>query len=145
VDAPPDAPPPLTPARVVLRGLRRRCPLCGARGIFETWFRKRERCPRCNYPTARVEDQWIGSLGMNIMVSFTLLVGLIAVGFAVTYPDPPVATLLLITVPFAALFPVLFFPISGSLWSAIDLAMRPPEPSDDVDPRYLPVTRHRER
>ena len=133
---------PLTPSRVVLRGLTRRCPLCGGGGIFQGWFRQVERCPRCNYPTTRVDDQWIGSLGINTMVSFTLLVGVIAVGFAVTYPDPPVTTLLVVAVAVAALFPVFFFPISKSLWSAVDMAMRPPEPSDDVDPRYLPPTGH---
>jgi len=138
-------PPPLTPSRAVLRGLRRRCPLCGGRGIFTSWFGQAERCPRCNYPTTRVDDQWIGSLGINTIVSFTLLVLVIAVGFAVTYPDPPVGTLLAIAVAVAALFPVWFFPISKSLWSGIDLAMRPPEPSDDVDPRWLPPTPHRER
>jgi uncharacterized protein (DUF983 family) len=140
-----EGPPPLTPSRAVLRGLRRRCPLCGARGIFTSFFRQAERCPRCNYPTTRVDDQWIGSLGINTMVSFTLLAVAIGVGFAVTYPDPPVGALLAITVPFAAVFPVLFFPTSKSLWSAIDLAMRPVEPSDDVDPRWLPPTPHRER
>lgn len=124
------------------RGLLRRCPLCGSGKIFQGWFRQPDRCPRCNYPTTRVDDQWIGSLGINTMVSFTLLVAVIAVGFAVTYPDPPVTTLLVVAVGVAALFPVFFFPISKSLWSAIDMAMRPPEPSDDVDPRYLPPTRH---
>ncbi|HAS09520.1 DUF983 domain-containing protein [Acidimicrobiia bacterium EGI L10123] len=137
-----EEPQPLTTSRVVRRGLLRRCPLCGSRGIFEGWFQQVERCPRCNYPTTRVEDQWIGSLGMNIIVSFTLLLGVIAVGFAVTYPDPPVGVLLVAAVSVAALFPVFFFPISRSLWSAIDLAMRPPDPDDDVDPRYLPPTRH---
>lgn len=137
-----EEPQPLTTSRVVRRGLLRRCPLCGSRGIFEGWFQQVERCPRCNYPTTRVEDQWIGSLGMNIIVSFTLLLGVIAVGFAVTYPDPPVGVLLVAAVSVAGLFPVFFFPISRSLWSAIDLAMRPPDPDDDVDPRYLPPTRH---
>jgi uncharacterized protein (DUF983 family) len=133
---------PLTTSRIVARGLTRRCPLCGSPGIFEGWFRQVERCPRCNYPTNRVEDQWIGSLGMNIIVSFALLVAVIAVGFTVTYPDPPVAVLLVVSVAVAGLFPVFFFPISRSLWSAIDLAMRPVDPDDDVDPRYLPPTRH---
>ena len=137
-----EEPQPLTTTRVVLRGLLRRCPLCGSSGIFEGWFRQVERCPRCNYPTTRVEDQWIGSLGMNIIVSFALLLGVIAVGFAATYPDPPVGVLLVLAVSVAALFPVFFFPISRSLWSAIDLAMRPPDPDDDVDPRFLPPTRH---
>lgn len=129
----------------MLRGLVRRCPLCGDRGIFTSWFGQVERCPTCNYPTNRVEDQWIGSLGMNIIVSFALLVAVIAVGFGITYPDPPVAAMLVITVLVAGLFPVFFFPISRSLWSGIDLAMRPPDPDDDVDPRYLPETRYKER
>jgi uncharacterized protein (DUF983 family) len=137
-----DEPRPLTPSRVVLRGLTRRCPLCGSGTIFQGWFRQAERCPRCNYPTTRVSDQWIGSLGINTIASFTLLVAVIGIGFTVTYPDPPVGTLLAVAVGVAALFPVIFFPISKSLWSAIDMAMRPPEPGDDIDPRYLPPTRH---
>jgi uncharacterized protein (DUF983 family) len=138
-------PKPLTPSRVVRRGLLRRCPLCGRTGIFRSWFRQADRCPHCNYPTTRVEDQWIGALGINTMVSFTLLVAAIGIGFAVTYPDPPVGVILAIAVVIAAVFPVVFYPISRSLWSAIDLAMRPPEPSDDIDPRFLPATPHRER
>ena len=38
----------------------------------------------------------------------------------------------------ACLTPILFFGSSHTLWSAIDLAMRPLEPSDDVDPRWIP-------
>ena len=124
----------------MLRGLRRRCPLCGRRGIFESWFRQRDRCPTCNYPTNRVADQWIGAYGLNMIVSFTVLVGVIAAGFAVTYPDPPIATLLVVCLAVAVGLPALFQPIARSLWSAIDMAMRPPEPSDDIDPRFLPPT-----
>jgi len=91
-----------------------------------------------------VDDQWIGSLGMNTIVSFGLLLVTIGVGFAVTYPDPPVAVLLVLAVAVAGVFPVLFYPISKSLWSAIDMAMRPPEPSDDIDPRWLPPATRRE-
>lgn len=140
-----DEPLPLTPTRVVLRGLLRRCPLCGNGDIFTSWYHQRDRCPRCNYPTTRVEDQWIGSLGMNTIVSFFLLLLTIAIGFTVTYPDPPVGVLLAIALTVAVGVPVLFFPISRSLWSAIDLAMRPPDPDDDVDPRFLPPSGRRER
>ena len=31
-----------------------------------------------------------------------------------------------------------FYPVSKTLWSAIDLAMRPLEPDEDVDPRFIP-------
>ena len=122
------------------RGLRRRCPLCGDRGVFESWFRRRERCPTCNYPTTRVGDQWIGSYGLNMIVSFTILFAAIAVGFVSTYPDPPVGALLAICLFVAVVVPAVLQPVSSSLWSAIDLAMRPPEPADDIDPRYLPPT-----
>lgn len=136
-----DAPAPLTPSRLVRRGVTRRCPLCGTRGIFSSWFTLRDRCPTCNFPTTRVDDQWIGALGMNTIVSFGVLLGTIAAGFAVTYPDPPVALLLALAVGVAIVVPVAFFPISKSLWAAIDLAMRPPDPDDDVDPRFLPPRR----
>lgn len=130
----------LTWRRAVVRGFVRRCPMCGHRGIFASWFQLRDRCPTCNYPTTRVDDQWIGALGINTIVSFTSLVVVIGVGFAVTYPDPPVALLMIVTVAVAIVLPIAFYPISKSLWSGIDLAMRPPEPDDDIDPRFLPPT-----
>ena len=43
-------PPPLLGTRpgwtvLTLRGLRRRCPRCGAGRLFARWFRMAERCP----------------------------------------------------------------------------------------------------
>lgn len=114
--------------------------MCGSKSLFETWFVLRDRCPTCNYPTTRVDDQWIGALGMNMIVSFTVLALTIGVGFAVTYPDPPIGVLMAVAIGVAIAVPVAFSPISKSLWSGIDLAMRPPEPDDDIDPRYLPPT-----
>lgn len=87
-----------------------------------------------------MSDQWIGAYGMNMIVSFTVVVAAIAIGFAVTYPDPPIATLLVVCLTVAVGMPLVFQPISKSLWSAIDMAMRPPEPDDDIDPHFLPPT-----
>jgi hypothetical protein len=44
----------------------------------------------------------------------------------------------------AVVVPLAFYPVSKTLWSAIDLAMRPLEPEDDVDPRWIPPTHHHE-
>lgn len=79
-----------------------------------------------------MQDQWIGAYGMNIIVSFTVLVLAIAAGFTVTYPEPPIASLTIICVAVAVGFPIVFQPISWSLWSGIDVAMRPIEHSDRV-------------
>ena len=112
--------------------------------MFESWFHQRDRCPACNYPTTRVEDQWLGAYGMNVLISFTVVALSIGIGFTVTYPDPPIGVLLVVCLAIAALFPVAFYPIAKSLWAAIDLAMRPPDPDDDIDPRYLPPTGRQE-
>lgn len=141
--SPPSSPRAVRPRTILMRGLRRRCPLCGAPGTFASWFEQRDRCPTCQYPTVRVPDQWIGAYGMNIIVSFTVIVGAIAVGFAATYPNPPVVTLTAMCGAVALVFPLMFQPISRSLWSAIDLAMRAATPEDGVDPRYLPSDFHR--
>jgi uncharacterized protein (DUF983 family) len=144
VPAAPD-PRPLTLSRLLWRGFTKRCPLCGGDDLFERWFKMRDRCPRCAFPLERIEGHWLGALGMNTMVSFVALFVTIVVGVAVTYPDMPTLLLMGVAVAVAVVVPLLFFPFSKTLWSAVDLAMRPLEPDDDVDPEWLPPTAHHEQ
>ena len=104
-----------------------------------------EHCPTCGFRFQRVHGHWIGSLGINTIVSFGALLVAVVVGFMVTTPDPPVLPLVLVAMGVAVVVPVLFFPWSRMLWSAIDLLMRPLEPDDDVDPRWWPSARPRSR
>jgi uncharacterized protein (DUF983 family) len=138
-----DSPPPLTVPRVLARGILRRCPLCGSFDVFESYFRMRPRCPRCNLSLDRVEGHWIGALGMNTIVSFGMLGLTLVVGLVLTWPDPPAIPLLVACVTVAIVVPILFFPVSRTLWSAIDLAMRPLEPRDQIDPRWIPPAKRR--
>jgi uncharacterized protein (DUF983 family) len=143
VDDPPATPPPLTLGRLLRRGLARRCPLCGAGGLFRRWFTIVDRCPRCGFRFERVEGHWLGALGMNTMVSFAAVLVAVVVGFAVSYSDESPTTAIVGIVATAVVVPLAFYPVSKTLWSAIDLAMRPLEPDDDVDPRWIPpATRH---
>ena len=41
--------------------------------MFETFFLVRERCPRCNFPIQRDEGHWLGAMGINMIVTLTLL------------------------------------------------------------------------
>ena len=123
------------------RGFWRRCPLCGSGHCFEGWFTKKDRCPRCNFPLRREEGHWIGALGMNTVVTFGLLLVTIGVSVALTWEDRSGVAIFLPAFLVAGLTPVLFFGSSQTLWSAIDLAMRPLEPDDDVDPRWIPPAR----
>jgi uncharacterized protein (DUF983 family) len=143
VDDPPTSPPPLTTARLLRRGLARRCPLCGGGGLFRRWFTIVDRCPRCAFRFERVEGHWLGALGMNTIVSFAAVLVAVVVGFAVSYSDESPTAAIVGIVATAVIVPLAFYPVSKTLWSAIDLAMRPLEPDDDVDPRWIPpATRH---
>lgn len=137
----PDRMPALTPDRLFGRALLLKCPVCGGGGLFRRWFSQADNCPTCGFRFNRVEGHWIGSLGMNTIVSFGALLITVVVGFAVTTPDPPAAVLIAIAMGVAGVVPMVFFPWSRLLWSAIDLWMRPLEPSDEVDPRYWPAAR----
>jgi hypothetical protein len=81
---------------------------------------------------------------MNTIVSFGAVLVAVIVAVALTYPDGSTAAGVVFIVAVAVVVPLAFYPVSKTLWSAIDLAMRPLEPDDDVDPRYIPRSRHRE-
>jgi uncharacterized protein (DUF983 family) len=137
-----DEPQPLTLPLLLRRGLTVRCPLCGGRGLFQRWFTMVDRCPRCGLRTERVEGHWLGSLGMNTIVSFAAVLLAVVLGVLLGYPDALTVAVVGV-VATAVIVPIAFFPVSRTLWSAIDLAMRPLEPDDDVDPRWIPpASRH---
>lgn len=128
----------MTIPRALSRGLRRRCPLCGGGDVFRTFFQVKDRCPRCNFAIRRDEGHWIGAIGMNTVVSFGLLLVTEVVVFALTWSNRRGAPVFISGFAVAGLTPLLFFGTSQTLWSAIDLLMRPLEPTDEVDPRWIP-------
>lgn len=133
--------PPLTVPVVFGRALRRRCPVCGGGGIFRRWLHLVERCPTCGFKFERIEGHWLGSLAVNSVASFGLLLLVLVVAFVASYPDPSVPVLLSLTVGAAIVLPPLLFPYSKTTWTAADLIARPLTPDDLVDPRYWPPPR----
>lgn len=132
------------PTVILLRGLIARCPACGSDHIFEKFFQMKDRCPQCSLKFERVEGHWIGSLGVNTTVVFgAMLIALMAITFTV-YPDANVPLMLVVEISLALLGPLLFFPSSRMLWTAIDLLMRPLAPGE-IDPRFVKVDPYRDR
>lgn len=107
------------------RGALRRCPLCGSGHLFRRWLVMVEDCPRCDLHFERIEGHWIGAIAMNTVLALLVLLGVIVGGFAASYPDSPPAALLIVSIAVAALMPLFFHPFSRTLWTALDLAMRP--------------------
>lgn len=110
-------------ARAVLRGLLKRCPRCGEAKIFRRWFTLVARCPRCGLVFEREEGYWTGAMAINIGVTELVFVIALVAGLVLTWPAPPVAWLLAITIALNALFPVLFYPFSKTIWISIDLLL----------------------
>ena|SRR5438132_1666439 len=120
--------------RAVLRGLGKRCPRCGARGIFDGWFTLRERCPRCGLQFQREEGGFLGAMTINYAVAAIIWVPVLIVGFAATSPNPPVLTLTLISIAIMVVVPLLFYPNSKSIWAAVEYLVSESEALTE-DPR----------
>jgi uncharacterized protein (DUF983 family) len=122
------------PVTVLLkRGLRRRCPNCGHGGLFESWFRLRDRCPACGVRFAREDGFFIGALFVNMAVTETILFLWLAAMFLLTLPDSPIGTIIAGVVVIAVLVPIVVYPFSKTIWAAIHLAMEPLDPSEEAD------------
>ena len=102
-----------------------------------------DRCPRCGLQFERIDGHWTGSLGINTIVTFGSLLLVVAVLLITQYPDYDVLPMTLACMATTIVVPILFFPFSRTLWTAIDLLMRPLQPWE-VDPQYLPEARRAE-
>ena len=128
----------VTPSRMLVRGLFHRCPVCGGRKVIIGWFGIVDRCPTCDLHINRIEGHMIGYIGLNTIVCFSLTFVVLFVGALLMVPDiEPVPLLIAALIP-AGLGPIVFLPSSRTMWTAIDLLMRPLQPGE-VDPRYVVV------
>ena len=111
------------------RGLRRKCPRCGGGRLFRSWFRMLDTCPTCGLRFEREEGFFLGAYVINYGIG-SAIVALSLVVFAVARnadADASPIPYLAAGLAGAVLIPLAFFPFSRTIWSAIDLFMRPLE------------------
>lgn len=126
------------PAETLLRrAARRQCPICGQRGLFHNWVQMVPECPQCGLVFGRLPGHWLGSWFLNICLVQLVVVLILIVSVAATWPDPPMWIIGGATAASALVVPFLFFPYSRTLWTAIDLAMRPLDYDDGVAPGFV--------
>jgi hypothetical protein len=123
------------PSVMILRGLRKRCGRCGAKAPFRGYFKLGERCTRCGFQFAREEGFWTGVYLVNYGLTAVLLVALLF-GIIIVYSSTEDASTLPYYVIGAAIaigFPLWFYPRAATTWAALDLLMRPLEPSEEAE------------
>jgi uncharacterized protein (DUF983 family) len=102
------------------RGATRRCPRCGGGRLFETWFRIRRRCPRCSLRLEREEGGFLGAMTINYAVTAVAWLALLIVWLIVDLPDVDVLRLTITSIAVAVVVPLLFWPFSKTIWTAVD-------------------------
>ena len=67
----------------------------------------------------------LGAVAMNVLLTFGALLVVMVVGVVATYPEVSTWPLIGLTVAMAVIVSVGGYPISYTLWLAIDMAMNP--------------------
>ena len=118
--------------RLLIRGLTRRCPWCGdQRAYFTGWFRRQDTCANCGHGYRRGDSAFeLGAVTANIILTFGSILLAILVLVWVTAPDVPIGLVTIATATIGIVGPALFYPVSFTLWQAVDLWMRGPTPQE---------------
>ena len=111
---------------MIWRALLLRCPHCGSRGILASWFRLKERCPRCKLHLHREEtDYFLGAYTIMLIA----VEGLFAIGFVavllITWPNPPWEYIEWVGVIVLTAGVLIAYPFARTLFLATDLIFRP--------------------
>ena len=104
-------------------GLGLRCPRCGVGRLFVKPFKMNDNCADCGLKFEREQGYFIGAIYIN----YAATVGIAVPGFFLldALIGITITQQLAIWVPFAVIFPLLFFHHSRSLWLALDHYFNP--------------------
>ena len=116
---------------MVGRALRRRCPRCGE-PAFNSWFTLNETCRACGLRFEREPGYWVGAVTINTIVIFATFLIVFGGSVFLTWPDVPWTGVLIVTLAVNLLVPTIFYPISKTVWAALELSWHPLEP-DEID------------
>ena len=89
-----------------------------------------EVCPGCGLKFEREPGYWVGAVTINTTATFASFLALFVTMTLATWPDPPWGWIMTVVVGVNIVFPVLFYPISKTLWAALEHSWHPLEPDE---------------
>jgi hypothetical protein len=92
-----------------------------------------EHCPGCGMRFEREEGFFLGVYFFNIVITQAAVMAYVAIAFALTLPDAPLGPILAGAVAIAVAVPLVCYPLSRTLWSAVHLLMQPLEPAEQAE------------
>lgn len=109
-----------------------KCPRCGVGRLFRRPFSMYAKCLHCGLKFEREQGYFVGAIYINYAATVMIAVP----GFFIldAWTTLTIHQQLALWVPFAVLFPVLFFHHSRSLWLVLDHLLNPAERLYGVTP-----------
>ena len=103
--------------------LRLKCPRCGVGVLYQKPFRMHVHCPHCDLKFEREPGYYVGAIYIN----YAATVGIAVPGFFLldVFTSMNIDQQLMLWVPFAVVFPLLFFHHARALWLVLALALDP--------------------
>ena len=113
--------------RILVRGLKLRCPNCGLGPLYASLFRMHTACDYCDIVFEREQGYFIGAVYINVIATeTTLLLTLLIYGLITGEVNERILTILFVL---AILVPLVFFHHTKSLWLSIDHILNPEKSS----------------
>jgi hypothetical protein len=81
----------------------------------------------------REEGYWVGAVAVNTVVTELVFAVLFVGGMLVTWPHVPWTGLLIVCLVANGLFPIFFYPLSKTVWLAVDLMIHPLELMEEIE------------
>ncbi len=110
--------PPQSVSEAFSRGIRLKCPLCGAGRLYSGLIAMHKNCSACGFHFERAPGYFLGSTYINygattLLTTWTYMVLRFGLGVSKSLLIPALAT-------FCVIFPVVFFRYARSLWLSFD-------------------------
>ncbi|MGH7782436.1 MAG: DUF983 domain-containing protein [Candidatus Binatia bacterium] len=109
--------------KILGHGVRLRCPRCGVGQLYAKPFKMYDNCSHCDLKFEREQGYFIGAMYINYAATVAIAVP----GFLLldAFTTMTINQQLALWVPFAVIFPLVFFRHSRSLWLVLDHYFNP--------------------
>jgi uncharacterized protein (DUF983 family) len=93
-----------------------RCPVCGQRGLFDSFFTIKTACPTCGLTFEREDGYWLGAMIVDMALVLVTFGVVFVGGMLLTWPDVPWTGLLYGTLALNLIVPIVGYPWSMTTW-----------------------------
>jgi hypothetical protein len=92
----------------------------------------KEHCAQCGLQFEREEGYWVGAMIINTTITFGSFLGLFLFLVLLTWPEVPWGLVMGVTIAANAVIPVALYPVSKTVWLALEMSWHPLEPEEIV-------------